>query len=97
MVVENPLSYILVKPNVISELGLREIKEHMDASQKTDLSVFDPNKSNETGETHWIVDKKMRDTQIVDMGPLFSKIEEMMKNIVKEIVVPGRLVNFVVQ
>ena len=88
MVVENPLSYILVKPNVISELGLREIKEHMDASQKTDLSVFDPNKSNETGETHWIVDKKMRDTQIVDMGPLFSKIEEMMKNIVKEIINP---------
>jgi len=88
MTIENPLSHILIRRNVISELGLKDIQEHMDASAKEDLSVFDPDKSNETGETHWRVDKRVRDTQIVDLGPLFPKIEELMKNIVKEVINP---------
>lgn len=86
--IENPLSYILVKPNVINEYGLRELCQHIEASEATDLSVFDPQKSNQTGSAEWIVDKKVRDTQIVDMGPLFPKIEELMKNIVREIINP---------
>lgn len=86
--IENPLSYILIKPNVITEIGIKEIREYMDTSQKTDLSVFDPNKSNETGGTEWIFDKKIRDTQIVDSGILSAKIKELMKNIVREIVNP---------
>ena len=53
--IDNPLSYILVKPNVISEYGLREIREHIERTTKTDLSVFDPLKSNQTGKR---VDRK---------------------------------------
>ena len=86
--IENPLSYILVKPNIINEDGLKEIREHIENSEKTDLSVFDPTKSNETGGTEWIVNKEVRDTQIVDMGPLFPKIEELMKNVVREVINP---------
>jgi len=86
--IENPLSYILVKPNIISVDGLKEIREHIENSEKTDLSVFDPTKSNETGGTEWIVNKEVRDTQIVDMGPLFPKIEELMKNVVREVINP---------
>ena len=86
--IENPLSYILVKSNIINEDGLKEIREHIENSEKTDLSVFDPTKSNETGGTEWIVNKEVRDTQIVDMGPLFPKIEELMKNVVREVINP---------
>jgi predicted 2-oxoglutarate/Fe(II)-dependent dioxygenase YbiX len=86
--IDNPLSYILIKPGVINEHGLREIREHIEVTEKTDLSVFNPNKSNETGKIEWIVDKKMRDTQYVDMGPLQPKIEDLFKKTVKEIINP---------
>lgn len=86
--IENPLSYVLIRPNIISEEGIKEIREHIENSEKTDLSVFNPEKSNETGGTEWIVNKEVRDTQIVDMGPLFPKIEELMKNVVKEVINP---------
>ena len=86
--IENPLSYILVKPNVINEQGLQEIINHIRSSPATDLSVFDPNKSNSTGGTEWVVDKKMRDTQIVDYLPIQDKIIDLFKNTVKEIINP---------
>ncbi len=86
--IDNPLSYVLIRPNVINEQGLKEIREHIENTEKTDLSVFDPNKSNQTGGKEWIVDKEMRDTQHVEMGPLFPKIVELFKNTVREIVNP---------
>jgi Rps23 Pro-64 3,4-dihydroxylase Tpa1-like proline 4-hydroxylase len=57
--IDNPLSYILIKPNVINEYGLREIREHIERTNKTDLSVFDPFKSNQTGGKEWIVNKEV--------------------------------------
>jgi len=86
--IENPLSYILIKPNVINEEGLKEIREHIERTEKSDLSVFDPEKTNETGGKEWRVDKNIRDTQIVDMGPLFPKIEQLFKDAVREIINP---------
>ena len=86
--IENPLSYVLVKPNVINEYGLRELRQHIEESEATDLSVFDPNKSNQTGSAEWIVDKKIRDTQIVDAGPLFPKLVDLFKDTVREIINP---------
>ena len=86
--IDNPLSYILVKPNVISEYGLREIREHIERTSKTDLSVFDPLKSNQTGGKEWIVNKEVRDTQHVEMGPLFPKIADLFKNMVREVINP---------
>jgi len=84
----NLLSNVLIEPNVLTPEALQELQDHARNSQTTDLSVFDPDKTNETGETSWIVDKDIRDTQIIEFGPLFPKIEELFKNIVKHIVNP---------
>jgi predicted 2-oxoglutarate/Fe(II)-dependent dioxygenase YbiX len=86
--IDNPLSYILIKPNIINETGLREIRQHIETSQKTDLSVFDPQKSNQTGGKEWRVDKTIRDTQHVEMGTLFPKIVDLFKDTVREIINP---------
>jgi predicted 2-oxoglutarate/Fe(II)-dependent dioxygenase YbiX len=86
--IDNPLSYILIRPNIINEVGLTEIRHHIETSQKTDLSVFDPQKSNQTGGKEWRVDKNIRDTQHVEMGPLFPKIVELFKDTVREIINP---------
>lgn len=86
--IDNPLSYILIQPNVINEVGLSEIIDHVRSSDKTDLSVFDPEKSNNTGTTEWIVDKKMRDTQFIDYEPIQPKIIDLFRNAVKEVINP---------
>ena len=86
--IDNPLSYILIRSNIINETGLREIRHHIETSQKTDLSVFDPQKSNETGTKQWRVDKNVRDTQHVEMGSLFPKIVDLFKDTVREIINP---------
>jgi len=86
--IDNPLSYVLIRPNVINSQGLQELVEHIKSSPAEDLSVFDPDKTNVTGQTSWIVDKQTRDTQIVPMGNLYSKIEELLRNAVKEVINP---------
>ena len=86
--IENPLSYILIRPNVINPEGLQELITHIKSSPAEDLSVFDPDKTNATGKTSWIVDKQTRDTQIVPMGNLFPKIEQLLRHAVKEIINP---------
>lgn len=86
--IENPLSYILIYPNAINEFGIKEIRSHIERTSKTDLSVFDPHKTNETGGKEWIVNKEVRDTQHVEMGSLFPKIIDLFKNTVKEIINP---------
>lgn len=86
--IDNPLSYILIRPNVINEQGLAEIRNHIERTDKTDLSVFDPQKSNSTGQPEWRVDKDIRDTQHVEMGSLFPKIEQLFKDTVREIINP---------
>ena len=86
--IDNPLSYVLIRPNVINSQGLQELVEHIKSSPAEDLSVFDPDKTNATGQTSWIVDKQTRDTQIVPMGPLYPKIEDLFRNTVREIINP---------
>jgi len=86
--IENPLSYILIRPNVINPEGLQELITHIKSSPAEDLSVFDPDKTNATGQTSWIVDKQTRDTQIVSMGSLYPKIEDLFRNTVKHIINP---------
>jgi predicted 2-oxoglutarate/Fe(II)-dependent dioxygenase YbiX len=84
----NLLSNILIEPNVLTPQAIQELVEHARKSRTTDLSVFDPDKTNKTGATSWIVDKKIRDTQIVDFGNLYPKVEDLFKNIVKNIINP---------
>jgi Rps23 Pro-64 3,4-dihydroxylase Tpa1-like proline 4-hydroxylase len=84
----NLLSNILIEPQVLTPDAIQELINHAKQSSTTDLSVFDPDKTNETGETSWIVDKDIRDTQIIEFGDLFPKIEDLFKNLVKHIINP---------
>ena len=86
--IDNPLTNILIRPNVISPEGLKEMVDHIESAPKQDLSVFDPETTNKTGQTSWKTDKTVRDTQIVDMGPLTPKIHDLFKFSVREIINP---------
>ena len=84
----NLLSNILIEPQVLTQEAIQELLNHAKQSTTTDLSVFDPDKTNETGETSWIVDKDIRDTQIIEFGELYPKIEDLFKNLVRNIINP---------
>ena len=86
--IDNPLTYILVRRNVINPEGIREIVNHIESSPAEDLSVFDSETTNKTGETSWRVDKETRDTQIVDAQHLFPKIKDLLYYAVKDVVNP---------
>ena len=86
--IDNPLTNILIRPNIISPKGIREIVEHIKKSTCEDLSVFDPQTTNKTGEKSWQVDKSARDTQTVPMENLFPKIEELLRHTVKKVINP---------
>jgi predicted 2-oxoglutarate/Fe(II)-dependent dioxygenase YbiX len=86
--IENPLSYILIRPNVINDYGTQELIQHIESSSKADLSVFDAQKSNETDQQEWKNDKTIRDTQTVNAGHLMPKIVDLFRSIVKEIINP---------
>lgn len=84
----NLLSNILIAPSVISQEGIDALVHHMKTSKTEDLSVFDPNKSNQTRSTEWITDKRTRDTQIASIEPVFPQVNELMHHIVKQIINP---------
>ena len=71
----NLLSKILIAPNVISSDGVDFIINHAKKQDVlTDLSVFDPSKSNSTKSTKFTVDKKVRDTQIIELETISDEI-----------------------
>lgn len=84
----NLLSNILIRENVVTKEGINFLVDHMKKSSKQDLSVFDPDKSNEKQSIEWITDKNYRDTQICDINPVLPQIQELMKNIVFNIINP---------
>lgn len=86
--IDNPLTYILIEPNVISSQGIQELIDHIKKSPSEDLSVFDADKTNQTGTIQWKVDKETRDTQIVEPGNLYPKIEDLLRSTVKNIINP---------
>ena len=86
--IDNPLTYILIRPNIINREGIEELLNHIKSAPEEDLSVFDAQGTNKTGEVSWNVDKKIRDTQIISPGSLYPKIEDLLKHTVKEIINP---------
>ena len=84
----NLLSKVLIAPKVISQEGIDALVNHMKTSKTEDLSVFDPDKSNQTRETEWITDKRTRDTQIAPIEPVFPQVNELMHHIVKQVINP---------
>jgi len=84
----NLLSNILIVPDVVTPEGTKFLVDYMKKSTKEDLSVFDPDKSNETRSTEWITDKKYRDTQICPIEPVYPQIEDLFRNTVKNVINP---------
>ena len=85
----NLLSKILIVPNVISSDGVNFIINHAKKQDTlTDLSVFDPSKSNATKSTKFTVDKKVRDTQIIELETISDEIVDLYRNIVSNVINP---------
>ena len=82
------LSNILIQRNVISERGIKEIVSHIkNSSEISDLSIFDPEKTNESNkEPKWRTDKDIRNTQTVPIEPIYSGLEKLLFHSVKNIV-----------
>jgi predicted 2-oxoglutarate/Fe(II)-dependent dioxygenase YbiX len=86
--IQNLLTNILIAPNVISKDGIDFILNHIKNKPKEELSVFDPDKSNQTGQTEFSVDKEVRDTQVIDMSDIMNEIHDLYKNIVFNVINP---------
>jgi predicted 2-oxoglutarate/Fe(II)-dependent dioxygenase YbiX len=84
----NLLSQILIAPNIINQEGIHTLVQHIQSSKKEDLSVFDPDKSNELRSTEWVTDKKTRNTQISPIEPVYPQINELLHHIVKNVINP---------
>lgn len=86
---QNALSNILIVPEVISKEGIKYLLSEIEKSKKTDLAIFDPNKSNQTGKVEWMVDKKFRDTQMVNVSKeCFDIVIDLYRDTVKNIINP---------
>jgi len=85
---KNLLSDILIAPEVIPKDGIKYIMDYVQGKRGVELSVFDPQKSNETGKTEYSVDKTVRDTKIIDMEGILPEIIDLYKNIVYNIINP---------
>jgi hypothetical protein len=86
---DNLLSNILIKPNVISKEGLAFITDYVRQQNKIDLSVFDPEETNKSGKTSFTVDKKVRDTQMIDISGIMDTIVDLYRDIVFNIINPA--------
>ena len=86
--IDNPLTNILIRPNVISKYGINDILSHARRSNKNDLKIFDSEMTNRTGKLEWRVDKNIRDTQSIDFGPLHPNIRELFDKTVSKIINP---------
>jgi predicted 2-oxoglutarate/Fe(II)-dependent dioxygenase YbiX len=84
----NLLTNILIAPNVISKEGVAFIIEHAKRQKKVDLSVFDPEQSNKSKDTKFSVDKKVRDTQMIDLEDIASEIIDLYRNVVTNVINP---------
>lgn len=86
--INNPLSKILIQPEVIDKSTAKYMLDYLKQQPNTDLSVFDPEHSNKTGKSEFVVDKQVRDTQLVEMGELFDPIIDLYRQIVKNVINP---------
>jgi len=79
---------ICVIPGFMSPAICDEYIEYITQQQETDLSVFDPEATNKTGQIAWEVDKKTRDTQTVDIEPIKEVVFELMQHAVRDVLNP---------
>lgn len=85
---KNLLSHVLIAPEVIPKDGVEYIMNYVKDKEGQELSVFDPDLSNKTGNTEFSVDKNVRNTRIIDMQDILPEIIDLYKNIVYNIINP---------
>jgi predicted 2-oxoglutarate/Fe(II)-dependent dioxygenase YbiX len=69
---------VLVQPDAIAAEDLMQVIEYVRAAQTSDSLVSSFQDSTESGETQWVIDRKVRDTQEVQ---LHAAIEEKLSRI----------------
>lgn len=79
---------ICIVPNFLSTDICDEYIEYIRQQQEVDLSVFNPDEANRTGQIAWEIDKKTRDTQTVDIEPIKSVVLELMQHAVRDVLNP---------
>lgn len=79
---------ILIVPKFLSPEICAEYVTYCKSQKEEDLSVFDPVRTNETGEVSWEIDKETRNTQTVPTAPIREVLEELMHTIVREQINP---------
>lgn len=79
---------IMIIPNFLPEDICDEYIEYINKQQEIDLSVFDAEATNKTGQISWEVDKKTRNTQTVDIDPIKGVVVDLMRHAVRDYINP---------
>lgn len=79
---------IMIIPGFLPPDICKEYIEYIQKQQEIDLSVFDPEATNKSGEIQWEVDKQTRDTQTVDIEPIKSVLVDLMRLAVRDYINP---------
>lgn len=87
--IKNPLSEILIQPEVLSKTGLKSLISHIESSTTQDLPIFNPEETNKTKDIEWKIDKNVRDTQeVAQSEEVFNNLENFLKKTVKNFINP---------
>ena len=79
---------IIIESNFIPDDVCDYIVDEIKKQEYTNLTVFDSEKTNETGETSWKLDKEKRDTQTVKVPHIYPLLHNILKRAVTDIVNP---------
>lgn len=79
---------IMIVPDFLPPEICAEYIEYIKKQQEIDLSVFDAEATNKSGQVEWEVDKKTRDTQTVDIDPIKSVVIDLMRLAVRDYINP---------
>ena len=86
----NPLSNILIKPNVITQKGINFFVDYIKSQKQSDLEIFDAKTSNVQNKNiknpTWKTDKSVRDTQTVSIDSILPQTHDLLKNVVTNII-----------
>lgn len=86
---KNLHQYLIIEPDFIDSQTCDYIVDYARNQEYEDLSVFDSDKTNETGELSWRTEKNVRDTQTVDLKPIYPLIESILNRSVLDVVNPA--------
>lgn len=81
-------SLILIRENFLPKTVCDYFINHIKESAHTDLQIFDADRTNETAELSWKVDKKLRDVQTTDIKPVLPLAHNILSDSVRNVLNP---------